>query len=345
MLILSNNILETLIGLIFPNNIITNDVLSNEVSLTQHSFLQKKRCLENNNIIQNYENIHFQNTNNKGQIKYYHECYRENQLFSPKFINPLYNDINQCKFGDSSNYCNFIVNNDIIKQNFINNNIGNLNYHLNGGLFNMYSAQKYSFRNLVEDINKINIINSKNIKDSLNEKINKKDSLDCYKSEKALSNKTKNKIFKVTKLKEKKSIKKFINKKMIQNKNNKKIKVLKNKKLVYVNSFLLNSDSASKNIKRLNKVIFIGINRRGSKFRGVSRNGNQYQVLIMINKKKIYIGSYPVEEDAARIYDILTLKFRGIKAKTNYYYNYEQIKKIQALDIKNIFQIISKLNK
>ena len=65
----------------------------------------------------------------------------------------------------------------------------------------------------------------------------------------------------------------------------------------------------------------------------------------MINKKKLYIGSYPVEEDAARIYDILTLKFRGIKAKTNYYYNYEQIKKIQALDIKNIFQIISKLNK
>ena len=62
----------------------------------------------------------------------------------------------------------------------------------------------------------------------------------------------------------------------------------------------------------------------------------------MINKKKLYIGSYPVEEDAARIYDILTLKFRGIKAKTNYYYNYEQIKKIQALDIKNIYQIISK---
>ena len=65
----------------------------------------------------------------------------------------------------------------------------------------------------------------------------------------------------------------------------------------------------------------------------------------MFNKKKIYIGSYPAEEDAARIYDIFTLKFRGIKAKTNYYYNYEQIKKIQALDIKNIFQIISKLNK
>ena len=67
----------------------------------------------------------------------------------------------------------------------------------------------------------------------------------------------------------------------------------------------------------------------------------------MHNKKKLYIGSYPVEEDAARIYDILTLKFRGIKAKTNYYYSYEQIKKIleSEINIKNINQIISKLNK
>ena len=103
MLILNNNILETLIGLIFPNSIINNDVLSNQESLIQHSFLQKKRCLENNNIIQKSENIHFQNKNNKGQKNYYHEYYRENQLFSPKFINPLNNDINQSKFGDSSN--------------------------------------------------------------------------------------------------------------------------------------------------------------------------------------------------------------------------------------------------
>ena len=65
----------------------------------------------------------------------------------------------------------------------------------------------------MEDINKFNNINNKNIKGSLNEKNSKKDSLDYYKSQKTLSNKTKNKIFEVTKLKEKKSIKKFINKK------------------------------------------------------------------------------------------------------------------------------------
>lgn len=42
---------------------------------------------------------------------------------------------------------------------------------------------------------------------------------------------------------------------------------------------------------------------RGSKYRGVSRNGNQWQVLIMVNKKKRYIGTISDEEEAARIYD------------------------------------------
>ena len=157
----------------------------------------------------------------------------------------------------------------------------------------------------------------------------------------------KKRIFEVTRVKEKKHIKKLPNKKNILIENNNKIKVIKNNKAVYDNSFLLNAYPKSRNIKTLNKVFFVGINRRGSKYRGVSKNGNQYQVLIMANKKKIYIGSYPAEDDAARIYDILTLKFRGIKAKTNYYYSYEQIKKMLELDIniKNIYQLISKINK
>ena len=189
----------------------------------------------------------------------------------------------------------------------------------------------------------MNNINSNNIKGNLNDKINKKISMDCNESKNALSNKNIN--FDIIRVKEKKHIKKLSNIKIIPNETNNEIKVLKNKKVVYANSILLNSSSTSKNIKRLNKVVFIGINRRGSKYRGVSKNGNQYQVLIMFNKKKIYIGSFPDEEDAARIYDILTLKFRGIKAKTNYYYSYEQIKEIIELDInnKNIYQIISKI--
>ena len=53
-------------------------------------------------------------------------------MFAPKLINPVYNDVKQFKFGDLSNYCNFIVYNNIIKKNVINNNIGgNIYYHLN----------------------------------------------------------------------------------------------------------------------------------------------------------------------------------------------------------------------
>ena len=67
----------------------------------------------------------------------------------------------------------------------------------------------------------------------------------------------------------------------------------------------------------------------------------------MINNKKSYIGSYLSEEIAARIYDILSIKNRGIKARTNFIYNHIQIKKIieSKINIKsaNISDIIEKL--
>ena len=139
----------------------------------------------------------------------------------------------------------------------------------------------------------------------------------------------------------------LIQKKTRQTENNNEIKVLKNNKIVYVNSFLLNSYSTSKNIKKFNNITFIGRNKRSSRYRGVSKNGNQWQVLMMINKNKSYIGSYPSEELAARIYDILALKNRGIKARTNFIYNSKQIKKINEMEIniksENINDIITQL--
>lgn len=128
---------------------------------------------------------------------------------------------------------------------------------------------------------------------------------------------------------------------------NNEIKVLKNKKVVYVNSSLLNSYSTSKNIKELNKITFIGKYKRTSKYRGVNKNGNQWQVLMMINKIKSYIGTYGSEELAGRIYDILSFKNRGVNARTNFKYTYKQIKKICEANIdikdKNINEIISQL--
>ena len=68
---------------------------------------------------------------------------------------------------------------------------------------------------------------------------------------------------------------------------------------------------------------------------------------MMLNKNKSYIGSYPSEELAARIYDILAIKNRGIKARTNFIYNSKQLKRICEIDIdiksKNISEIISQL--
>jgi len=67
----------------------------------------------------------------------------------------------------------------------------------------------------------------------------------------------------------------------------------------------------------------------------------------MINKIKIYIGSYPSEQIAARIYDILALKKRGFKARTNFIYDNKQINKIIDIDIdiktKNIYDIVSQI--
>ena len=71
--------------------------------------------------------------------------------------------------------------------------------------------------------------------------------------------------------------------------------------------------------------------QRGSKYRGVSKNGNQWQVLIMINKKKRYIGNYRNEEEAASSYDIVAIQNHGNKAKTNFYYTPEEIQRIKIM--------------
>ena len=67
----------------------------------------------------------------------------------------------------------------------------------------------------------------------------------------------------------------------------------------------------------------------------------------MIKNKKYYIGSYLSEELAARVYDFLSIKNRGIKARTNFIYNNIQKKNIykSKINIKsdNISDIIKQL--
>jgi len=48
----------------------------------------------------------------------------------------------------------------------------------------------------------------------------------------------------------------------------------------------------------------------------------------MVSKKKRYVGSYSNEEEAARAYDKVALQNHGTKAKTNYDYKDEEVKRI-----------------
>lgn len=48
----------------------------------------------------------------------------------------------------------------------------------------------------------------------------------------------------------------------------------------------------------------------------------------MVNKKKRYVGSYSNEEEAARAYDKAALQNHGTKAKTNFDYLDEDLKRI-----------------
>ena len=59
---------------------------------------------------------------------------------------------------------------------------------------------------------------------------------------------------------------------------NNEIKVLKNKKIVYINTDLLNNHSTSRYIKKPKDINFVIRNKTSSKFRGVSRNGNMANI-------------------------------------------------------------------
>lgn len=78
-----------------------------------------------------------------------------------------------------------------------------------------------------------------------------------------------------------------------------------------------------------------------SKFKGVTRNKKNWQAYIRINNKNTYLGSYKSEIIAAKIYDLMAIKKKGIKARTNFKYNNQQIKKIinLELNIHNLFEI------
>ena len=63
-------------------------------------------------------------------------------------------------------------------------------------------------------------------------------------------------------------------------------------------------------------------------YRGVSKNKMKWQMMIMGNQKKIYIGAVESEVEAATIYDKISILIHGMKAKTNFSYTKQQIEEI-----------------
>ena len=74
---------------------------------------------------------------------------------------------------------------------------------------------------------------------------------------------------------------------------------------------------------------------RSSKFIGVSKNGENWQVLINCKKSKRYIGTFYSEIEAAISYDFYSICLHNLTAKTNFTYDSKLIKNmIECYDAK-----------
>lgn len=73
-------------------------------------------------------------------------------------------------------------------------------------------------------------------------------------------------------------------------------------------------DSDSVLIESKNKSLFLQTrSNRGSRYRGVSKNGTKWQVMIVRGEIKKYIGAVESEEIAARFYDKYALIIQGFE--------------------------------
>jgi len=73
------------------------------------------------------------------------------------------------------------------------------------------------------------------------------------------------------------------------------------------------------------------IHNKSSKYWGVSKNGSNWRVQFCFNGENYKLGTFQTEKDAAKLYDIFTIKARGTEAKTNFCYTKKQKKKFMKL--------------
>lgn len=300
-----------------------------------------------NSILGNLSNL-INHQNNR----YQDEIQKKNEFtFLQKKRYNLNSFTNLCDINQLSSINNI---NKFEKEELYENKINEFKYNINLNNFDIYNLKNI---NNIQNVNNKNknkiehVLNSFQGKDkevecliiNNNTKINNLRNEDDQTNSTKIPNQSDNENSKKKKKKKKLFFVFNTNDFQLKNKNN-DIKVFKNKKIVYVNNSFLYSYNSSKNLKEVKNVAFIRKTERNSRYRGVSKNGNHWQVLFMNKTKKSYISSYTSEEVAARIYDILNIKKSGIKARTNFAYSISKINSIKEMKIdfkaKNINEII-----
>lgn len=68
--------------------------------------------------------------------------------------------------------------------------------------------------------------------------------------------------------------------------------------------------------------------RRRSQYIGVSKNGTSYQVLIAVEGRKTYLGSFEDEREAALTFDFYSILLHSVEANTNFSYTASSIKEM-----------------
>lgn len=240
---------------------------------------------------------------------------KNNLIFENDFPSIIEKQYNQIPFVKNKKIFNIIkINKKKEKFTKIKNN----NSFEKNRIYNKFTSEDYNISNIIEKCNYIYINKSSPKKDKLNnmidEEINK--NINYNNNSENISN---NKITKITDL-------------------YKQIKIKKNKKYIFMYENLLK--------KKKYKEIKESKNRRGV-YRGVSKNGKKWQTIISYKRNIKYVGLYSTQEIAARVYDIASIKNKGINANTNFKYNVNQIQKISEVNIdyksENIKEIISNL--
>ena len=127
----------------------------------------------------------------------------------------------------------------------------------------------------------------------------------------------------------------------IENNNKNNLEIKDNTKDLVIKIESQNISNESNNLSINKKKI--KLKNKYSKYRGVTKNKKKWQVCFWMKGKNFYVGSYSSEILAAKIYDIIAIRKKGNKAKTNFKYNIKQINEISNINVNNIFEIIYKI--